>query len=158
MTIRQFQRAVTCIGNKNYNVAFTTIYGNDYDHQQDYHNIVEPLMQSERCKGNFYAACDIYEKVIAQETAQVVKARQSNKVRQFIHDYKTWSSGYAMGECIKVIYYTTNRKVCDIVADNRKTYEGRGSKYNRYITYGEAVLIVDMRGKKTKYSMEITSR
>ena len=139
------------IGNKDHKGAFLTIYGSSYDHDRDWRVIVEPLMKSERCNGDFFKACAIYEATINAELMRIENAKKSKHVNDWRANNRDWRSGYAMGERVEIIYKTANRTIFETVADREETYRGNAKKWNSRIKYGRKTLSVDLSGARAKY-------
>lgn len=158
MNISDIQKLNSVLGNKNYEKAFLIIYGNTITQVNDWKRIVEPLMKSDRCNGDFYKACRIYEKTIENEVERIAAAKKSKKVVEFRKKYANWESGYAMGEKTVIVFKTPNRTVRDLVFDNERYYSGRGNKYNKSVAHGSATLTVDLTGPRAKYSEEIIKK
>lgn len=151
--ISKIQKINSLIGNKNYRKAFYTIYDIVIDGNHDFDNIIDPLLASDRCNGDFYHACRVYEDMISAEEAKIETAKKSKKVKDFIANYKNWTSGYAMGERVIIVFKTEHRSQCVTIANNEQYYDGRGRKFNRNIKHGIARLDVDLTGSRAKYEI-----
>lgn len=151
--ISKIQKINSLIGNKNYRKAFYTIYDMVIDSNKDYDNVVDKLLNSDRCKGDFYKACRIYEAIITSEEAKIEAAKKSKRVKDFIAAYENWESGYAMGEKVVIVFKTEHRSQCVTIANNERYYNGRGNKFNRNIKHGIARLDVDLTGSRARYEI-----
>ena len=152
--IGQYEKISSYLNNKQYDRAFRTLYA-DSALPLDYERIIIPLLESDRCRGNFIAACKVYEATVEEENYLIEKAKKSKRVKLFSEEAKEFKSGYVMGEYAEIVLVTANRRVVCMIHDNRRYYSGRyANRNNRYINHGLLRLVADLTCTKAKYTVE----
>lgn len=142
----------------NYKQALAEMYGWDLIIYGAIDRKILRLM-NERTDGDFLMACGIFEDAAELEMNRIKKASKSKTVKNFIEEYRNWSSGYSMGETVQVVYKTTMLGyTTQDVTDNRRKYKGIARKYNNRIAYGAAELIVDLTGPKMKTKLSVVEK
>lgn len=153
MKATELKNVIDSLNKKEYERAFCRFYFGKFITQKKDVDLFNTLIKSDRCGGDFFKACTIYEMTIEMELEKIENAKKSKKVKDFVKEYKEWSSGYSMGEKVHVKYVTEHRTSYETIRDTREVYSGSGKKYNNNIKYGEILLVVDLTGSKNKYNI-----
>ena len=157
---KKIQEILECLKNRDNRGAFCLMYRDTEMCDAVNSNgqeVVETLMR-ERTNGSFFAACAIFEECYNNDLERIAKARKTKSVVSFSVNYEKWRSGYSMGEAIYIHYKTPLVDKWEKIADHRYTYRGTAKRYNNKIKYGEAVLTVDLTGRRMKTKIELTEK